>query len=324
MSSEDGDDSTLFGKWVSLTYVGDQFNIDCDRVSCEYLSVDYMATVHGDAIVIVPSLFRCVSQMVAHTILSSRDRSSCGGHVEIVIRRSSIRCNCPYLFAYVDGLHYEVMGVSKAFTFHHRDEICDCSNANSITVVHNNDFINEPSTVASLNHLDTTTVRTSTIIPSFMDMQFITAKSQCSVCGIPSNHRLVLEHLKKNINHLSENELITNREYIKQTECLANCNVLLEYQMMKTKMLNREKIKYQRFINDLILNLLKNRKTTLKADKNTIFIKMDETHESGYSAKEKFMDSIINSQKQVITNLTAKHKEVLIMMKTKELFSKVL
>lgn len=214
MSSTDDDrlfteerDGT-FGKWVSLTCVGgDRFDIDCGRVHCEYSPVEYMATVHGDAIVIVPSAFQCVSQMVTVNVLSSRDRNVGGGLIEIAVRRQSIRCCCPYRFAYVDGLHYEVMGVSKAFTFHHRDgRLCDCDN----------DFCKEPPTNVALSDRPDAAVRMGSFISLPPDaVRFNDDASQCLVCRIPSNHRIVLEHLKKNINHLSDIELTIDREYIK-------------------------------------------------------------------------------------------------------------
>lgn len=110
----------------------------------------------------------------------------------------------------------------------------------------------------------------------------------------------------------------------RQTECLESCTVLLEYQTVKTKMLSREIIKYQQFLDGLVWNLLENRKAIFRTGKNTIFTKINTTHKDGNSAVESFMDSIINSQKEVIANLTTRHKEVLIMMNTMTLFSKVL
>lgn len=107
----------------------------------------------------------------------------------------------------------------------------------------------------------------------------------------------------------------------RQTECLENCTVLLEYQMVKTKMLSQEIIKYQQFLDGLIWNLLENHKATFRMGKNTIFTKINTTHKGGNTAVESFMDSIINSQNQVIANLTTKHKEVLTMINTLTLFS---
>lgn len=206
-TEEDG--GGTFGKWVSLTCVGgDRIDIDCGRVRCDFSPVEYMATVHGDAIVIVPSAFRCVSQMVTVAVLSSRDRNVGGGPIDIAVRRQSIRCRCPYRFAYVDGLHYEVMGVSKAFTFHHGNgRPCDCDDG----------FSKEPPTTAALsNRPDEQVVGTNSSISSPTDaVRFNEAESQCLVCRIPSNHRIVLEHLKKNINHLSDIELTIDKEYMK-------------------------------------------------------------------------------------------------------------
>lgn len=201
---------SIFHKWVSLTFVGDRFDIDCARVRCEYSSADYMATGNEDAIVIVPSSFRYVSQMVTHAVLSSRDRSGTG-RVEIAVRRRSIRCRRPYRFAYVDGQHYEVMGVSKSFTFHHKDRPCDCGDGSIAT----DDFGKVLSTTAvSPDHPDVA-VKTITL-PS--DMRFIDTTSQCSTCRIPSNHRLVLEYLKENTNRLSDVQLFINREYMKYVQ----------------------------------------------------------------------------------------------------------
>jgi len=96
---------------------------------------------------------------------------------------------------------------------------------------------------------------------------------------------------------------------------------MLEYQMIKTKMLNREMKNGQQFIDDLASDLMKNQKAIFRTGNDTITIKMDE--DSKPSATERFMNSIIDSQKLKIENLKNKYEEILIMINTVLLFSKV-
>lgn len=55
-----------------------------------------------------------------------------------------------------------------------------------------------------------------------------------------------------------------------------------------------------------------------------IFLKVQKTCEIEMSANQRFMYSIVNSQNQMIDNLTVKYKEILIMINTMQLFTKVL
>lgn len=89
-------------------------------------------------------------------------------------------------------------------------------------------------------------------------------------------------------------------------------------------MLNCEMENCRRFVDGLVSGLLNNRKAIFRTSDKTIFVKTDKTHESEYSTSERFMDSIINSQKQMIVNLTTTYKEISIMMNTMQLFTKVL
>lgn len=88
--------------------------------------------------------------------------------------------------------------------------------------------------------------------------------------------------------------------------------------------MNREIANCRRFADDLVSNLLKNRKAIFRTGIHTIYVKMDETIDSEPTANEYFMDSIINSQKQTIVKLTSIYKEITIMMNTMQLFAKVL
>lgn len=210
------DDDLLFGKWVSLTCDNDQFDISCGRVRCGYSTADFMMTVHGDAVVLVPAAFHFVSQMVAHAVLSDRG----DGHVWIAVRRPSIQCALSYRFAYVDGRLYEVMGVSDTFTFVHHDGPCDCSaHGNTETaadagcwfdadVCSSDGFMTtttaeQPTTAwnASADNSSCSNIMSS-FISSLMDVR--SSAPQCSTCKGPSNYRQVLEHLTKNIHHLSD------------------------------------------------------------------------------------------------------------------------
>lgn len=92
---------------------------------------------------------------------------------------------------------------------------------------------------------------------------------------------------------------------------------------MKTKLLNRETENCQLFVEGLVSSLLKNRKAIFRTGDKTILVKIDEICESECSATERFMVSIINSQKQKIANLTNTYNEILIMMNMIQLFTKV-
>lgn len=193
----DNDGSETVGKWVSLTCNNDLIDIDCGQVRCKYLTANFMATVPGDAIVVVPATFRFVSQMVAHSVLSGRNN----GHAEIAVRRLSVRCARPYRFAYVDGRRYEVMGISDAFEFVHYDGQCDCGT--DIEIV--NDTSDNIKTESQTNTSDypaatVASIEMSSFISSLMDTR--SSAPQCSVCKGPSNHRQVLEYLTKNIDYL--------------------------------------------------------------------------------------------------------------------------
>jgi len=200
------DDDTVRQKWVSLT-CDTQFDIGGGCVRCGYSTADFMVTVHGDAVLLVPAAFRLASQMVAHAVLPG-----CGdGHVEIAVRRPSVRCALPYRFAYVDGRLFDVMGVSDAFTFVHRDGTCDCSDgtrADSTT--------RPPTTTISTNHRTDTTFVNMSFFVSFL-MNTRSSAPQCSACGSPSNYQQVLEYLTENINYLSDVDSNIERKRIKYT-----------------------------------------------------------------------------------------------------------
>ncbi|XP_008180244.1 uncharacterized protein LOC100572569 [Acyrthosiphon pisum] len=298
--------SAFGGKWVSLTCDSERFDIDSGRVRCQYTVADYMSAVDGAAVIVVPATFLYASQMVAHVVLPGSGR----GHADVTVRRWAVRCARPYRFAYVDGRRYEVLGVSDAFTFVHcSGGSCDCGA----------DFRMVLPVLQADDHR-TTDHTMSAFVSALMD----TRSSACPVCNVPSNHRQVLEYLTTNIDRLSAVHSNINRDHIKQTECLNDCTSLLEFQHMKIKMLNRETENCQRFADDLVSSLLKNRKAIFKTGIHTIYVKMDETPENEPSASEYFMDSVINSQKQTIVKLTSIYKEITIMMNTMQLFAKVL
>lgn len=96
--------------------------------------------------------------------------------------------------------------------------------------------------------------------------------------------------------------------------------MLLQYQNIKTNMLNQETENCRRFIDDLVSSLLEKRKAIFRTGDTTVFVKIDETRENECSANERFMNSIINSQKQMIANLTNSYKEISIMINTMQLF----
>lgn len=79
-----------------------------------------------------------------------------------------------------------------------------------------------------------------------------------------------------------------------------------------------------RFANGLISSLLKNHKASFWTGNDTIFLKIEKTREMKKSANQRFMHSIIISQNEVIDQLTATYKEILIMINTMQLFAKVL
>lgn len=200
-----------FRKWVSLTSDSDQFDIDGDQVSCRYAIADFMATFRGDAVVVEPAAFRFASQMVAHTIVDpAGDRCSSGGRVQITVHRQSIRCARPYLFAYVDGRHYEVMGISDAFTFTHRDGQCDCGDAGGGDSCRS--ATTESPTAVSNRPADG---MTGDFDASVMDEKGWFEALQCSACLVPSNHREMMENLMKNINYSSDVDNTTNNEHVK-------------------------------------------------------------------------------------------------------------
>lgn len=88
-------------------------------------------------------------------------------------------------------------------------------------------------------------------------------------------------------------------------------------------MLSNETENCRRFVDGLVSSLLNNRKAIFRTSNKTIFVKTNKTRENEYSTSERFMDSIINSQKQMITNLTTTYKEISIMMNVMQLFTKV-
>lgn len=88
-------------------------------------------------------------------------------------------------------------------------------------------------------------------------------------------------------------------------------------------MLNREIENCQQFIHGLVSGLMQNRRAIFRTGNNTIFVKIDECIESECFARKCFMDSIINSQKQIIANLETTYEEMSIVMKTTQLFAKV-
>lgn len=242
--------ATTFRKWVSLTCDSNQFNINSDSVRCEYSTAEFMSTVDGDAVIVVPAAFRFPSQMVAHAVLpSSRDFVDSGRFklVDIAFRRSMVRCDRQYQFAYVNGHRYDVMGVSEVFIFVHGDNgdgHCDCScdendtregittaedeycsamsaAGNSVTStsaasIIGEDFDVKPQFMVMSVSGDNPTVpivTMSSLISSLMDIRSST--SQCSVCRIPSNHRQVLDYLTKHIDRLSEVDSNIDRERLK-------------------------------------------------------------------------------------------------------------
>ncbi|XP_025206938.1 uncharacterized protein LOC112602832 [Melanaphis sacchari] len=299
------------GKWVSLTCDSDRFDIDGGRVRCLYTVADYAAAVDGTAVIVVPAAFRCASQMVAHAVLpDGRGR----GRVEVTVRRWAVRCSRPYRFAYVDGWRYDVMTVSGAFTFvHSSGGPCDCDA----------DFrMEQPTAGPQANGRRAADHAMSAFVSALLDTRS-SACSHCPVCNVPSNHRQVLDYLTTNIDRLSDIHSAIDKEHVKQAECLKECSSLLDYQYIKTKMLNREMENCNRFADDLLSNLLKNRKAIFKTGIHTIYVKMDETSEKELSTEEFFMSSIINSQKQTIVKLTSIYKEITIMMNTMQLFEKI-
>lgn len=110
----------------------------------------------------------------------------------------------------------------------------------------------------------------------------------------------------------------------RQIECLNNCTLSLEYLKMKTKVLNREMENCRLFVEGLVSSLSKNRKAIIQTGDKTVFVKTDEISENKCSATERFMVSIVNSQKLKIANLTNTYNEILIMMNTIQLFTKVI
>lgn len=212
-AADEGDRASTggaFRKWVSLTSDSDRFDIDSDRVSCRYAIADFMATFRGDAVVVEPAAFRFASQMVAHAVVGpARDRCSSGGRVQIAVRRQSVRCSRPYLFAYVDGRHCEVMGVSDAFTFTHRDgRQCDCGTSG--------DGCNGGGATTKSSTIVSNDGTTSDWVPSAVDDPWRSkALLQCSACKVPSDHRELLEDLMENVNGASDVDNTTDSEHVK-------------------------------------------------------------------------------------------------------------
>lgn len=214
-----------FCKWVSLTSNSDQFDIDCGTVRCRYTTADFMATADGDTVVVVPATFRFASQMIAHAVVANHDGNE--HNIDIIIRRPLVRCIRPYRFAYIDGRHYDVMGISDTFMFVHRDDtLCNCSyladaendtnDINSILLSSSETLPDCPTVMdTSLGHDAQTTaaVKLSSFISSLMEIR--SSATQCSVCRIPSNYRQVLEYLTKNIDRLFIVDSNINNERMK-------------------------------------------------------------------------------------------------------------
>lgn len=215
------------GKWVSLTCDSEQFDIDSGRVRCQYTVVDYMATVNGTVVIVVPAAFRCASQMVAHVVLHGDRR----GHAEVTVGRWAVRCARPYRFAYVDGRHYEVMGVSDAFTFVHcSGGPCNCGD----------DFHMElPTGVLQADDHRTADHTMSTFVSALMNTRS-SACSHCPVCDVPSNHRQVLEYLTTNIDRLSEIHSKIDKDHIKYSRIHKNkiCSLYTIYRGVASTLIN--------------------------------------------------------------------------------------
>lgn len=98
--------------------------------------------------------------------------------------------------------------------------------------------------------------------------------------------------------------------------------MLLEHQKIKIEMLKREIEYCQRFVNELVVNLIKNHKAVFKTGNHVIFVKTD--NKSKQSAHEHLMNSIINNQKEIIAHLENKTQELSILIRTTQLFAKAL
>lgn len=83
-------------------------------------------------------------------------------------------------------------------------------------------------------------------------------------------------------------------------------------------MLTEETEDCQRFIDGLVSSLLKNHKATLRVGNNMICVRRQKS-----SANEHFMQSIINFQKETISNLSTTHKKILVLINIMQLFSRV-
>lgn len=82
-------------------------------------------------------------------------------------------------------------------------------------------------------------------------------------------------------------------------------------------MLTGETEDCQRFLDGLVSSLLKNHRATFQVGDNEICVKRQKK-----SATQRFMQSIINAQKEIIANLSTTHKKLLILINITHLFSK--
>lgn len=267
------DETPRFGNWVSLACGSDRFDINRCLVQCKFSTTDFMASIGGDAIVVVPATFRFASQMVAHAVLHGCDHGD--GLVEIAVRRAAIRCARQYRFAYVDGRRYEVVGVSDdSFVFVHREGLCDCGgvdNDNGIEYDNGDVLKLESSTQSEIIHLAstialdrpaTTTVKLRSFVSSLMDMR--SSHPLCTACKVPSNYRQVLECLTENVDHLSDVDSNVDRE-------CTRCFIIIYLRILKSKII----FKKCASVREVITSVKSDNTSTRELKKNTnAFISM--------------------------------------------------
>ncbi|XP_050530199.1 uncharacterized protein LOC126899365 [Daktulosphaira vitifoliae] len=281
--------------WVKIK-CANRYDID-KNLHCQYFVPDFLAKSYQDMIIVLPYDFCSISQMVASVVLS---QDYTGTECEVCIFKPFIQCDQKYFFAYVSQ-NYEVLGISNWFEcFHGYRGSCEC---NSIEI-----------SISKLNLFQNHSPSTS--IPSFIStLMSLRSTSICMNCKVPSNYPVIMKYLIDNIEVLSSFKAKFNKEYFRQVKKLKNISTLEKHLNVKLRVVKYEINKCQQFVDDLMLNLLTNNICTFKVGDCQYSARIIEYTKKVSLSHERFMNSIIKSQEQVIEHLTNKVKEVEIMTK---------
>ncbi|XP_050440646.1 uncharacterized protein LOC126845791 [Adelges cooleyi] len=280
--------------WVRLTCAGRQ---DVDKnVLCQYSVPDFMAKNRKDMVVVLPSNFHSVSQMVASVVV----RPECAeNQCEVAVYKPLARCDLEYRLAYVSQ-HYEMLGTSDAFEFFHGPgESCKC---------------HVPETALPPILRCPQSARMNSFISMLMALR---SDAHCSQCNAPSNYPEIMTYLMTNIESLTDVKNKIANKCTGHTEYLKNALMLTDHLNSKTTALDYEIKRCEQFMDDLVANLQnKNSCYAFRSGQKEYFIKMaDEKF-----ALEFFMNEIIKSQERIIRSLSNKYQEIEVMLKIRHLF----